>query len=83
MAGAPAATDANVTNDLFDVFSTNAPAGGGDSGKAADPLANIFAAGDQPLAPNPASIPNNDKLSLLQGFYNNEAQTAGGPPQPN
>ena len=45
--GGGGVADNNVTNDLFDVFSTNAPQGGGtDAGKAADPLANIFAAGD-------------------------------------
>ena len=58
-----------MTNDLFDVFSTNAPQGGGDAGKpASDPLNDIFAQGDKPLAP----LPNTDKLSMLQGFYNND-----------
>lgn len=58
-----------MTNDLFDVFATNAPQGGGDSGsKPADPLADIFAQGNQPLA----EVPATDKLSMLQGFYNGE-----------
>ena len=73
-----------MTNDLFDVFSTNAPAGGAETpGQAADPLGDIFAAGNQPLAPNPTSIPNTDKLSMLQGFYNNEQQPGGAQAQPN
>lgn len=43
-----------MTNDLFDVFSTNPAPGNNDTGAnttAADPLADIFAQGSQPLIP--------------------------------
>ena len=64
----------SAADDLLDVFSTNAPAqvpagGDGSAQPASDPLNDIFAAGNEPLAPKVQDIPSNDKLSQLNAFY--------------
>ena len=57
-----------ATNDLLDVFSTNAP--NQDAAQNTNSaLDDIFAQGSQPLAPKANEIPTNDKMAFLNQFY--------------
>lgn len=76
-----------MSNDLLDVFSTSTPAQGDGGSAQADPLSEIFASGDQPLAQNTnQAMPAGDKYSVLGQFYTKNMpppgmQFVGGPTQ--